>query len=104
MEENYPEAQPQKATARLWRAEATITAGESEPSGGALHVGGVQPLVTGLNLELDFLPFGECLEAVHRDGGEMHEHVVATFLLNETVALGVIEPLHFSLGHASCLL
>jgi hypothetical protein len=29
----------------------------------------------------------------------MHEHVFATFLLNEAVSLGVIEPLHLSLDH-----
>src|SRR5882672_3076917 len=66
----------------------------------AHHVRGVEPLVTLLHFELHHLAFGERLEAVHLDGREMHEHVLATLLLNEAVALGIIEPLHLSLAHA----
>src|SRR5690606_6616697 len=50
-------------------------------------------------LELHILPFGEGLEPLHRDRGEVHEHVLAVGLLNEAVALGVIEPLHLTSGH-----
>src|SRR6266545_67740 len=81
--------------------------GDAEWRGDRLHpndVRGVQPFVAGLHLELHELPFGERLEAVHLDSREVHEHVLATFLFNEAVALGVIEPLHLSLGHSVCLL
>src|SRR5215207_180539 len=69
----------------------------------ALDVRGVQSLISGLDLELDFLALGEGLEAIHLDRGEMHEHVLAALLLNEAVALGVIEPLHLPSGHTICL-
>src|SRR3954471_2226414 len=67
----------------------------------ALHVGRVETLGAGLDLELDLLPLGEGLEAVHGDRGEVHEHVFATFLFDEAVSLGVIEPLHFPSGHCA---
>src|SRR6185437_8668022 len=69
-----------------------------------LNVGGVETFVAVLDLELDLLPFGKRFEAVHRDGGEMHEDVFSALLFNEAVALGIIEPLHFPSGHARCLL
>src|SRR2546422_11587648 len=47
---------------------------------------------------------GERLEPVHLDRREMHEDVFATFLLNEAVPLGVIEPLHLSRDHSKSLL
>ena len=47
------------------------------------------------------LTFGESLEAVHRDRGEVDEHVLAAVLFNEAVALGVVEPLHVA-GLARC--
>ena len=64
----------------------------------------VEAFCTRLDLELDFLTLGECLEAVHADRGEVDEDILATLLFNEAVALCVIEPLHFPSGHASCLL
>jgi len=67
----------------------------------ALHVGGVKPLGTCLDLELDFLTFSKCLEAIHRDRREVDEDVLASFLLNEAIALGVIEPLYFPSGHCN---
>src|SRR5919202_2409125 len=79
---------------------AYSSAGALDP----LDVGGVQPLLTAPDLELDLLPFAEPLEAVHRDCGEMHEDVLTALLFNEAVALGVIEPFHFASGHSSCLL
>src|SRR5687767_11651312 len=72
-------------------------------SGDALHVRRVQSLVAGADLELDFLSLGERLEPVHLNGGEVYEHVFAAFLFDEAITLGVIEPLHFPYGHASCL-
>src|SRR5256884_6102895 len=81
--------------------------GDAEWRGGRLdanHVRGVQPFVASLYLELHHLPFSERLEAVHLDGREVHEHVLAALLFNEAVALGIIEPLHLSLSHSFCLL
>src|SRR2546430_13357975 len=68
------------------------------------HVRGVQPFVASLYLELHHLPFSERLEAVHLDGREVHEHVLAALLFNEAVPLGIIEPLHLSLSHSFRLL
>src|SRR5215208_5161533 len=97
----------QKPTAHhCWRAEAdrrpgyaSVGVGRSAP----LDVGGVQPLLTSPDLELDFLPFREGLEAVHLNRREVDEHVLATLLLNEAVALGIIEPLHLPRSHTICL-
>src|SRR3989440_9388574 len=71
---------------------------------GAGNVRGVQSFVASLHLELHYLPFSERLEAVHLDGREVHEHVLAALLFNEAVPLGIIEPLHLSLSHSFCLL
>ena len=70
---------------------------ERRCSADALHVGGVKALRACLDLELDFLSLGERLEAIHRDRGEVHEDVLASFLFNEAVPLGIIEPLSLSL-------
>src|SRR5947208_11257717 len=70
----------------------------------ANDVRGVQPFLASLHFELHHLALSEGLEPVHLDGREVYEHVLAAFLLNEAVALGVIEPLHFSLSHSVCLL
>src|SRR5947207_14771678 len=67
--------------------------GDTEWRGSRLdanHVRGVQPFVASLHLELHYLPFSERLEAVHLDGREVHEHVLAAVLFNEAVPLGVI--------------
>jgi hypothetical protein len=31
------------------------------------------------------------------------EHILSTFLFDEAITLGVIEPLHLSLSHLDCL-
>ena len=67
----------------------------------ALHVGGVQSLRAGLDLELDLLPLGEGLEPVHRDRGEVDEHILTSLLFDEAVPLGVIEPLYFPSGQCA---
>src|SRR3982075_985099 len=71
---------------------------------GASNVRGVQPFVASLHLELHHLPFSERLEAVHLDGREVHEHVLAALLFNEAITFGIIEPLHLSLSHSFRLL
>src|SRR5690606_18628604 len=62
-------------------------------------VGGLEPLLRLTNLELHVLPLGERLEPLHRDRGEVDEDVLTVRLLNEAIALGVIEPLHLTSGH-----
>lgn len=64
----------------------------------------MESLRAALNLELYYLSFRKAFETVHLDRGKMHEDVFAAFLLNEAIALGVIEPLNLPSGHASCLL
>src|SRR2546429_8821352 len=70
----------------------------------ANDVRGVQPFLASLHFELHHLALCEGPEPVHLDGREVYEHVLAAFLLNEAVAPGVLEPLHFSLSHSVCLL
>src|ERR1041385_7413498 len=74
-------------------ARAAVVEADSS-SGDARHVGRMKPLLAGVDLELHFLAFGETLEAVHLDRGEMDEHIFSVVLLNEAISLGVIEPLH----------
>ena len=67
----------------------------------SVDVCGVQSLVPGLDLEFHLLTFSKRLESIHRDGREVNEDVFSAFLLDEAIPLGVIEPLHFSLGHGA---
>src|SRR5262249_11193159 len=62
-------------------------------------VAGLQALRPLHDLELDALAFGERLETFSLDRGEMHEHVLATLLRDETEALRVVEPLHGTRRH-----
>ena len=45
------------------------------------------------DLEFDGLTLFQGPEAVATDRGVMHEHIAATLALNESIALGVVEPL-----------
>src|SRR5215210_443130 len=83
------------------RQAETVRMAEEAPSSDADDVRRVKPLVAALDLELDELSLGEGLETLHGDGGEMHEHILPTLLLNEAVPLGVIEPLDLPPGHQS---
>jgi hypothetical protein len=52
------------------------------------------------HFELDLLTFFERLKAVHLDGGEVREQILATIVgRDETVALGVVEPLYRTCWH-----
>src|ERR1041385_2452802 len=64
----------------------------------------MKPLLAGVDFELHLLAFGETLEAVHLDRGEMDKHIFSVVLFNEAVSLGVIEPLHLPSCHARRLL
>src|SRR4029077_1245441 len=62
-----------------------------------LHVRGLGALRPLDHFERNALAFGQRLVALHRDRGEVHEHVVATLPLDEAVALLVRKPLHGAL-------
>ena len=47
--------------------------------------------------EFDRLPLFEAFEAGTLNCGMMHEDIAARGALNESVTLGVVKPLHFSL-------
>ena len=59
----------------------------------------MQSFIASLDLEFDFLTFSKSLEAIHRYRREVNEDVFTTVLLDEAVALRIVEPLHFSSGH-----
>lgn len=55
---------------------------------------GLQPFGALFEIELDFGALVKLAVAVHLDGGEMHEHILAGRALDEAVALGGVEPLN----------
>ena len=65
---------------------------------------GLQSLGTLDNVELHFLVLMEGLEAVHIDGGIVHEDVLAIFLLDKAEALGFVKPFDSSPCHTTRLL
>ena len=71
------------------------------------NVGGLQPLRALLDAEFDPLAFVECLETLALDAGVVDKDVTfVTLARDESVALGVAEPLDctlFSLAHRSQL-
>src|SRR5262245_24945657 len=61
--------------------------------GGAGHVTGLRTFGTVNDFELNRLSLFEGTEACALNRRVVHEHVAAAFALDETVALGVVEPL-----------
>jgi len=60
-----------------------------------LHCACSQALWGLLNLERDFLAFGQGLETASVDCGEMHEHIFAAIIRSdEPETLALVEPLH----------
>src|SRR5450759_1279992 len=49
------------------------------------------------HVELHCLTFLQALEAARLNSGEMHENVFAILTADETIAFGVVKPLHCSL-------
>src|SRR5208282_999931 len=60
------------------------------------HVCGLGALLSLHDFELHGVAFLECFVALCHDGGVMDEYIGATVLADESVALCVIEPFHFS--------
>src|SRR5206468_6250174 len=54
-----------------------------------------------LHLELDDLTFRETSEAIGDDRAVVAEHILATFLLDESKSLRIVEPLHSTSCHFS---
>src|SRR5262245_11384626 len=75
---------------------------EAVPLGPA-NARGLQALRPTGDLELDALTFGQSLETLALDGREVHEHVLAAFLRDETKTLGLVEPLHGTTSHVQLL-
>src|SRR6185369_5574339 len=63
----------------------------------------LQALRAPRDVELDSLALGERLEAIALDGREVHEHVLAARLRDETKALRLVEPLHGATSHLKLL-
>ena len=51
------------------------------------------------HVKLNLLTFLQTAESASLDGGEMHEDILAILAANESVALGVVKPLHCSCFH-----
>src|SRR5690242_20129564 len=77
------------------------------PQGGLARlcdVAGLRSLRTVDDLEFDLLAFLERSEAGALNRGEVHEHVVASLALYESVPLCVVKPLHLTSNtHTTCL-
>src|SRR4029077_9413547 len=68
---------------------------------GLLDVRGLEALRASRDLELDAVTLGQAAEAAALDGRIVDEHVLSVLLGDEPVPLRVVEPLHYSLRHAS---
>src|SRR2546422_9602688 len=64
-------------------------------------VSGLETLGAARDVELDAVALGQGFEALGLDRSVVNEHVLAAVLRDETVPLGLVEPLHSSVCHAS---
>jgi len=64
-----------------------------------LDVLSLPALLTFYYVELDLLAFLQAAEAAGLDGREVHEHVFAILPADESVTLGIVEPLNRTLLH-----
>jgi len=51
------------------------------------------------HVKLHLLTFLEAAESAGLDGGEMYEYILTILAADETIALGVVKPLHCSCFH-----
>ncbi len=65
------------------------------------HICRLESLRTLDDIEFDLITLGQRLEAIALDCRKMHEYVFSAVLLDETKALGVVEPLHSTVSHCS---
>jgi len=74
----------------------------ARPLGSSLDladVGGLETLGAPAHLEFDLVALGQALETRSLNGAEVHEHVLAVLLGDETEPLRIVEPLHAALSH-----
>src|SRR6185369_2432904 len=62
-------------------------------------VRGLQTFGSLRHVELHAITFGERLEAIALDRREVHEHILSTFLREESETLRLVEPLYCSGRH-----
>jgi len=55
------------------------------------------------HVKLNLLTFLQTAESTGLDGGEMHEYILTILAADETVALGIVKPLHCSCFHVVAL-
>ncbi len=55
------------------------------------------------HVKLNLLTFLQTAESTGLDGGEMDEYILAILAADETVALGIVKPLHCSCFHVVAL-
>src|SRR5882762_8660969 len=65
----------------------------------ALDVLGLPALGAFDHVKLHLLTFLQAAEAAGLNGGEMHEYILAVLAADESIALGVVKPLHCSCFH-----
>src|SRR5262245_28239221 len=103
MRQGFRNVRPKKhETPGLCRRRGLGRRPEMGLAGSALlnNVGSLETLGPLDHIELHLLTLGQALEALSLDGGEVDEDILAPFLLDEAVTLGVVEPLHFSSSHS----
>jgi hypothetical protein len=64
-----------------------------------LHILGLPPFGALYYVELHLLAFLQTAESARLNGREVHKHVLAALTADETIALGVVKPLHCSCFH-----
>jgi hypothetical protein len=55
------------------------------------------------HVKLNLLTFLQAAEAAGLNGGEMHEYVLAVLAADESIAFGVVKPLHCSCFHVDTM-
>jgi hypothetical protein len=68
-----------------------------------LHVLGLPALGAFDHIELNLLAFLEAAESTRLYGGEVYEYILTILAANETITLGVVEPLYCSCFHGVAL-
>ena len=68
-----------------------------------LHILGLPALGAFDHIELNLLTLLQAAESTRLDGGEVHKHVLTILAADETITLGVVEPLYCSCFHGIAL-
>jgi hypothetical protein len=76
---------------------------QSQSGLGALDVLCLPALGAFDHVKLDLLSFLEAAEAGRLNRGEMYEYILSILAADETIALGVVKPLHCSCFHVDAM-